>query len=106
MTSKNSLDAVKRFAAPDKLPPRDRADNLRRYGDVDVFFDMREGHEGEANFYFVTHDNLTINFTVDFKSLDREIIDQLARNIEDAINIRRKTRITGAAFHPAPMGMQ
>lgn len=100
------LDAVKRFAAPDKLPPREIADNLRRYGDIDVFFDMREGHEGEANFFFITYDNLTVNFTVDFKSLDRDLIDQLSFSIEEAINIRRKTRITGSTFHPAPRATQ
>lgn len=96
------LDAVKRFAAPDKLPQREIADNLRRYGDIDVFFDMREGHEGEANFFFVTYDNLTVNFTIDFKLLDRELIDKLSRDIEDAIGIRRKARDSGAIFHPAP----
>lgn len=100
------LDAVKRFAAPDKLPPRERAGNLRRYGDVEVFFDMLDGHEGEANFHFVTHDDIEINFNLDFKALDRELIDQLARNIEDAIGQRRKQRGASVLFHPAPMGTQ
>lgn len=100
------LDAVKRFAAPDKLPPSERAGNMRRYGDVEVFFDMRDGHEGEAHFHFVTHDDIEISFNLDFKVLDREGIDQLARNIEDAIGQKRKQRGVSVLFHPAPRGAQ
>lgn len=100
------LDAVKHFAAPDKLPRRDRADNLRRYGDIEVFFDMREGHEGMASFYFVTHDNITVSFSVDFKSLTREAVSEIVRGVEDGIGQYRHQRGAAALFHTAPHAMQ
>jgi len=101
------VDALKRFAAPDKLPPPETAKNMRRIGDIDVFFDVREGHEGEARFYLVTHDNIWIDTKVDFKELTREYLDEIVRNVEDKLGEVRCKRNSGAAlFLRSPELMQ
>lgn len=100
------LDAVKQFAAPDKLPRRDEAYNLRRYGDIEVFFDMREGQEGIAFLHFVTHDNITVSFSVDFKSLTRDTVNEIVRGVEDGIGQYRHQRGAAALFHSAPQATQ
>lgn len=100
------LGAIKHLAAPDKLPRREDFDNLRRYGDVEVFFDMRPGQEGKANFHFVTHDNITVSFEVDFNTLNREVVEGLVPALEDAIGQKRRQRGAQSMFHAQPSVVQ
>lgn len=100
-------DVMKPFAAPGKLPPyNNEFGNLRRIGDIEAFFDMRDGHEGEAMFRFVTHDNIEIVMNIDFKSLTREYLDGMAKELEDKIGQKRRQRGAAHLFHPMPNSAQ
>lgn len=84
------LAELKRFAAPYKLPPLPEAANLRRYGDIDVFFDMQ--NDGIAIFHMVTFDDIEVSVSVDFVELDREYLDEIAVRVSNDINEHRGKR--------------
>lgn len=82
---------LEKFAS-NKLAPTMKARNLRRIGNVEVFFDISDGHEGEAQFHFVTHDMIEVAVGVNFKQLDREYLDTLVVEVQSAIAQKRKSR--------------
>lgn len=83
---------LERFAAPGKLPSHDnnRYPNLRRHGDIDIFFDMKK--VGHAQFHFVTWDNCEANVVVDFTKMDRAYLANLVKQVEDDLNRHRSNR--------------
>ncbi len=86
---------LKRFAAPGKLPNRDGMyQNLRRVGDIEIFFDVREDRVGHAAFHFVTWDNVDVSVDVDFSALTREYLQNLENEVLSKMNQHRTTRET------------
>ncbi len=89
------LNELDKFAAPNKLPPRrlDEAENVRRYGDIDVFLGFSvDDAKPTATFHFVTHDDCELSVTVDFTVLDREYLDRLQYDVRKNIAQHRGQR--------------
>jgi hypothetical protein len=86
---------LEQFAAPGKLPDyREQYENLRRHGNIDIFFDMEE--VGVAHFHFVTWDDVEVNAEFDFGELTREYLDKRVAEIRDKINEHRASRKPGS----------
>jgi hypothetical protein len=79
-----------RFSAPNKLPPKEYADNIRRIGDIDIFFDFER--PGVAVYHFVTWDNIEVSVGFDFTMLDREYMADMMRDIQKRIDEHRGNR--------------
>lgn len=85
------LKELERFAAPRKLPATSReAENLRRYKNVEVWFDMNTA--GLASFHFITHDNIEMSIQINFLDLDREYLDSMNHDIQKELNNHRANR--------------
>ena len=76
-----------RFAAPLKLPPQVRAVNVRRVGDVEVWFDPINA--GIARFHIVTHDNCDVDVKVDFAELSSDYLDEMVAGVQQELNKHR-----------------
>lgn len=82
-----------RFAAPLKLPPRERGvANLRRVGDVEVWFDPQ--NVGVARFHFVTPDDCELDVKVDFSELSSDYLDEMVTGVQKGLNEHRAKRGT------------
>lgn len=79
-----------RFAAHNKLPPRMRAANVRRVGDVEVWFSPDE--PGVARFHVVTHDNCDVDVKVDFAELSSDYLDEMVAGVKQELNKHRAGR--------------
>lgn len=80
-----------RFAAPLKLPPRERGiANLRRIGDVEVWFDP--ANVGIARFHLVSHDNAEIDVKVDFSELSSDYLAEMVAGVQKELNKHRANR--------------
>lgn len=77
------------WAAANKMPNYvERFENLRRLHDIDIFF----GKPGIAVYHFVTHDDIEVEFRVDFSELTRELLDSEIERVKAGIDERRAAR--------------
>ena len=95
----------KRFAAPNKIPRRDgEFENYRRYGDVEIWFDME--NVGQARFHCVTWDSCEMEVVVDFAAITREYLDDLMNQCETKLRTHRGNRsplvVNAVASNDAP----
>jgi hypothetical protein len=82
---------LNRFAAPLKLPPMLRGlANVRRLGDVDVWFVPQNA--GIARFHAVTHDDISIDVGVDFSELSSDYLEEMVAGVQKELNKHRAGR--------------
>jgi|SRR3990172_1918843 len=80
-----------RFAAPLKLPPRERGiANIRRIGDVEIWFDPV--NVGIARFHFVTSDDCELDVSVDFSELSSDYLENMVVDVQKKLNEHRARR--------------
>lgn len=90
-------DKLSRFAAPNKLPPRQRGENLRRVGNVEIWFDPV--NTGIARFHVVTADDCDVDVTVDFAELSSEYLDDIVLSVQQELNKHRSERGHNRMMH-------
>lgn len=84
-------EKLNRFAAPLKLPPRERGiANLRRVGDVEVWFDPVNA--GIARFHAVTNDDCEVDVKVDFAEMSSDYLEEMVVGIQQELNKHRAKR--------------
>lgn len=79
-----------RFAVPLKLPPMQRAPNLRRVGDVEIWFDP--ANAGVARFHLVTKDDAEVDVEVDFSKLSSDYLEGMVAGVQSSLCEHRAKR--------------